>query len=115
MHGIVLGGHKVRPLDRSPTLKYPRQADAMSWGERMNYELILVGLLCSAFAGWLASRMMGDIGLGVIGFMGVGIIGGLLFSFIPVEFVEDELLNRVIKSTFGAVVLLQVANMMKGR
>jgi uncharacterized membrane protein YeaQ/YmgE (transglycosylase-associated protein family) len=81
----------------------------------VNYELILVGLLCSAIAGWLASRMMGDIGLGVIGYMGVGIIGGMLFIFIPVDFVEDRILNRVIKSTFGALVLLQVANLMKGR
>lgn len=81
----------------------------------MNVEAISIMVLSSAVVGLVASRMMGDIGLGTAGYIGIGIIGGLIVGFFGGVDFGHPIANYVINSSVGALILLQAANLMRGR
>lgn len=79
--------------------------------------MIVVGLV----AGWLAGQVVKGRGLGPIGDIVVGILGAILMGYLlPVTFHvglpvigDGGILNSIIWSAVGAIILLLIARMVK--
>jgi len=76
---------------------------------------IIVGLI----AGWLAGMLMKGSGYGLIGDLVLGLIGALvggwLFSIILPSAEPSGLIGSIIVATIGAVVLVAIVRLVRGR
>jgi len=81
----------------------------------MNITGLIIFLAIGAVAGWLAGVLMKGRGFGVIVNILVGIvgavIGGVVFGLFGIAL--GGLVGSVITATFGAVILLYIASLLK--
>lgn len=82
---------------------------------------ILSWLIVGAIAGWLAGMLVkGDEGMGVIGHIVLGIIGAIVGGFIAGAITGGDYISginpmTIIVATLGAVVVVVLWNMLRGR
>jgi uncharacterized membrane protein YeaQ/YmgE (transglycosylase-associated protein family) len=85
---------------------------------RISNEGILVILFVGLIAGWLAGKVVRGTGFGIIGDIVVGIAGALLASLIFPRLgihLGTGLVSEIIFSAIGAVVLLLIVRLLRGR
>jgi uncharacterized membrane protein YeaQ/YmgE (transglycosylase-associated protein family) len=84
----------------------------------MSLEMILVWLAVGLIAGWLASMVVGG-GFGLVGDIVVGIvgsfIGGLIFRYFHLGVPFRGLAGTILVAFIGAVVLLLLLRLIRGR
>jgi uncharacterized membrane protein YeaQ/YmgE (transglycosylase-associated protein family) len=84
----------------------------------MNAEQLLVFLVIGAVAGWLAGKIIKGGGFGILGNIIVGIlgalIGGWLFGVLGIS-VGGEWIGPLVTATVGAIVLLFVVGLIRGK
>jgi uncharacterized membrane protein YeaQ/YmgE (transglycosylase-associated protein family) len=85
----------------------------------MTLTAIVTWIIVGGIAGFLAERLIGGIRTGCIGTVIVGIIGALvggwLFGQLKITIGAAGLLNDVITAFAGAVVLLLLIKIIRGR
>ena len=84
----------------------------------MSNESILVVLFVGLVAGWLAGKIVRGTGFGIIGDILVGIAGALIATFLFPRLgihIGNGLLSEIIYSAIGAVILLLVVRLLRGR
>jgi uncharacterized membrane protein YeaQ/YmgE (transglycosylase-associated protein family) len=90
-------------------------------GERqmvLSNEGILVILFVGLVAGWLAGKIVRGAGFGMIGDIVVGIAGALISSLLFPRLgihLGTGLVSEIIYSAIGAVVLLLIVRLLRGR
>jgi uncharacterized membrane protein YeaQ/YmgE (transglycosylase-associated protein family) len=85
---------------------------------RISNEGILVILFVGLIAGWLAGKVVRGTGFGIIGDIVVGIAGALLASLVFPRLgihLGTGLVSEIIFSAIGAVVLLLIVRLLRGR
>jgi uncharacterized membrane protein YeaQ/YmgE (transglycosylase-associated protein family) len=81
-------------------------------------ESILVVLFVGLVAGWLAGKIVRGTGFGIIGDILVGIAGALVATFLFPKLgihIGTKLVSEIIYSAIGAVILLLVVRLLRGR
>ena len=84
----------------------------------LSNEGILVILFVGLIAGWLAGKVVRGTGFGIIGDIIVGIAGALLASLVFPRLgihLGTGLVSEIIFSAIGAVVLLLIVRLLRGR
>jgi uncharacterized membrane protein YeaQ/YmgE (transglycosylase-associated protein family) len=84
----------------------------------MSNEGILVILFVGLIAGWLAGKVVRGTGFGIIGDLIVGIAGALVASLLFPRLgihLGTGLVSEIIYSAIGAVVLLLIVRLLRGR
>lgn len=84
----------------------------------MSTESIVVILLVGIVAGWLAGKIVRGAGFGLVGDLLVGIAGAFLASWLFPRFgiqLGTGIVSAVIYSALGAVILLLVVSLVRGR
>jgi len=78
---------------------------------------VLYVLVIGAVAGWLAGRILHGGGYGFLGNAGLGIVGGFIGRFLAhhVGLYPHGLIGGIMVATAGAVVLLFLAGLVRGR
>ncbi len=85
----------------------------------MDITAILIMLAIGAVAGWLAGNLIRGGGFGLIGNIVVGLIGSVVGTFIgglispKIGLAVPEIVNTLIWSTLGAVILLFIISLFK--
>jgi uncharacterized membrane protein YeaQ/YmgE (transglycosylase-associated protein family) len=85
---------------------------------QMSNEGILVILFVGLIAGWLAGKVVRGTGFGIIGDIIVGIAGALVASLLFPRLgihLGTGLISVIIYSAIGAVVLLLIVRLLRGR
>ena len=85
---------------------------------QISNEGILVILFVGLVAGWLAGKIVRGTGFGIIGDILVGISGALIATFLFPRLgihIGSGLLSEIIYSAIGAVILLLVVRLLRGR
>ena len=85
---------------------------------QMSNEGILVILFVGLIAGWLAGKVVRGTGFGLIGDLIVGIAGALVASLLFPRLgihLGPGLVSEIIYSAIGAVVLLLIVRLLRGR
>jgi uncharacterized membrane protein YeaQ/YmgE (transglycosylase-associated protein family) len=85
---------------------------------QISNEGILVILFVGLVAGWLAGKVVRGTGFGIIGDIIVGIAGALLASLVFPRLgihLGTGLVSEIIFSAIGAVVLLLIVRLLRGR
>ena len=76
-------------------------------------------LVVGAVAGWLAGTIMQGRGFGCIGNVLIGLIGGVIggyiFQALKIAPLATGILNEIITSLVGAMILLAIANILSPR
>lgn len=84
----------------------------------MELEQLLVFLAIGGVAGWLAGLVFKGAGFGIVGNTIVGVlgsvIGGRLFKLLDIS-VGGEWVGPIVTATAGAVVLLILIGLIKGK
>ena len=81
-------------------------------------ESLLVILFVGLVAGWLAGKIVRGTGFGIIGDILVGIAGAFVASFLFPKLgihIGTGLISEIIYSAIGAVVLLLIVRLVRGR
>ena len=81
-------------------------------------ESILVILFVGLVAGWVAGKIVRGTGFGIIGDILVGIAGALVASFLFPKLgihIGTGRVSEIIYSAIGAVVLLLIVRLLRGR
>jgi len=81
-------------------------------------ESLIVILFVGLVAGWLAGKIVRGTGFGIIGDIVVGIAGAFVASFLFPNLgihIGTGLISEIIYSAIGAVVLLLVVRLVRGR
>jgi uncharacterized membrane protein YeaQ/YmgE (transglycosylase-associated protein family) len=84
----------------------------------LSSEGILVILFVGLIAGWLAGKVVRGSGFGIIGDIIVGIAGALVASLVFPRLgihLGTGLVSEIIFSAIGAVVLLLIVRLLRGR
>ena len=84
----------------------------------MSTESIVVILLVGIVAGWLAGKIVRGTGFGLVGDLLVGIAGAFVASWLFPRFglqLGTGIVSAVIYSALGAVILLLVVSLIRGR
>ena len=79
---------------------------------------ILVILVVGLVAGWLAGKIVQGTGFGLIGDLAIGIVGAFIASWILPRLgisLGVGIVRAIINSTIGAVLLLLVVRLVRGR
>jgi uncharacterized membrane protein YeaQ/YmgE (transglycosylase-associated protein family) len=85
---------------------------------QMSNEGILVILFVGLIAGWLAGKVVRGTGFGLIGDLIVGIAGALVASLLFPRLgihLGTGLVSEVVYSAIGAVLLLLIVRLLRGR
>ena len=85
---------------------------------QMSNEGILVILFVGLIAGWLAGKLVRGTGFGLIGDLIVGIAGALVASLLFPRLgihLGTGLVSEIIYSAIGAVLLLLIVRLLRGR
>ena len=84
----------------------------------MGPQSIIAWLIVGAVAGWLASKVVRGGGFGLIGDIVIGIVGaviaGWLLPFLGVNLGFGLIINAIIESFIGAVILLVMLRLISG-
>jgi uncharacterized membrane protein YeaQ/YmgE (transglycosylase-associated protein family) len=84
----------------------------------LSAESLAVILLVGIFAGWLAGQLVRGTGFGLVGDLVIGVAGALiaalLFPRLGIR-LASGLVGAILASTIGAVILLVVARLDRGR
>ena len=82
-------------------------------------ESILIILLVGLIAGWLAGQIVQGTGFGLIGDIFIGIVGAFLASWLfpklGIHIATTGLIREIIYATLGAIVLLLIIRLVRGR
>jgi uncharacterized membrane protein YeaQ/YmgE (transglycosylase-associated protein family) len=81
-------------------------------------ESLIVILFVGLVAGWLAGKIVRGTGFGIIGDILVGIAGAFVASFLFPKLgihIGSGLISEIIYSAIGAVVLLLIVRLVRGR
>jgi uncharacterized membrane protein YeaQ/YmgE (transglycosylase-associated protein family) len=84
----------------------------------MSGESFIVVLFVGLVAGWLAGKVVRGTGFGLIGDILVGIAGALVATFLFPKLgihIGRGLVSEIIYSAIGAVILLLVVRLVRGR
>ena len=84
----------------------------------MSNESLLVILLIGAIAGWLAGKIVQGTGFGLLGDIVIGIIGAFIASWLFPRLgihLGAGMVAQIIAATLGAVLLLVIARLFRGR
>lgn len=85
----------------------------------MNISQIITWIIVGGIAGFAAERVIGGFHIGCIGTVIVGVvgafIGGWLFNYLHINIGVSGILESIITSFVGAVVLLLVIRIFRGR
>ena len=84
----------------------------------MSAESILVILVVGIVAGWLAGKVVRGTGFGLIGDLLVGIAGALVASLLFPRLgitLGSGLLSEILFSALGAIILLLIVGLVRGR
>ncbi|MDP2331092.1 MAG: GlsB/YeaQ/YmgE family stress response membrane protein [Reyranella sp.] len=84
----------------------------------MSTESIVIILLVGIVAGWLAGKIVRGTGFGLVGDLLVGIAGAFVASWLFPRFgiqLGTGIVSAVIYSALGAVILLLVVSLIRGR
>lgn len=84
----------------------------------MSTESILVILFVGIVAGWLAGKIVRGTGFGLIGDLLVGIAGALVATFLFPRLgihLGSGIVLEIIYSALGAIVLLLIVRLIRGR
>jgi uncharacterized membrane protein YeaQ/YmgE (transglycosylase-associated protein family) len=84
----------------------------------MSGESIIVILLVGLIAGWLAGKIVRGTGFGLIADICIGIVGALIASWLFPRlgiYLGDRIISAIIAATIGAVLLLVVIRLVRGR
>lgn len=84
----------------------------------MSTESIVVILLVGIVAGWLAGKIVRGTGFGLVGDLLVGIAGAFVASWLFPRFglqLGSGIVSAIIYSALGAVILLLVVSLIRGR
>ena len=85
---------------------------------QISSEGILVILFVGLIAGWLAGKIVRGTGFGLIGDILVGIAGALVANLLLPQLgihIGTGLISEIIYSAIGAVILLLVVRLVRGR
>jgi uncharacterized membrane protein YeaQ/YmgE (transglycosylase-associated protein family) len=85
---------------------------------QMSNEGILVILFVGLIAGWLAGKVVRGTGFGIIGDLIVGIAGALVASLLFPRLgihLGTGLVSEIVYSAIGAVLLLLIVRLLRGR
>jgi uncharacterized membrane protein YeaQ/YmgE (transglycosylase-associated protein family) len=99
----------------------PARSDATFRGEIAVYlssESLLVILFVGVAAGWLAGQIVQGTGFGLIGDLVIGVIGAFIGDWLFPQLglhVGVGILGAIINATIGAVLLLFVIRLVRGR
>src|SRR3984885_14909910 len=105
-------------MDRLRTQRESRARQQGGILMQMSNEGILVILFVGLIAGWLAGKVVRGTGFGLIGDLIVGIAGALVASLLFPRLgihLGTGLVSEIIYSAIGAVVLLLVVRLLRGR
>jgi len=84
----------------------------------MSTESIVVILVVGIVAGWLAGKIVRGAGFGLLGDLVVGIVGAfiatLLFPRLGIH-LGSGILSEIIFSALGAIILLLIVGLIRGR
>jgi uncharacterized membrane protein YeaQ/YmgE (transglycosylase-associated protein family) len=84
----------------------------------LSAESLAVILLVGIVAGWLAGQLVRGTGFGLVGDLVIGVAGALiaalLFPRLGIR-LASGLVGAILASTIGAVILLVVARLVRGR
>ena len=81
-------------------------------------ESLIVILFVGLLAGWLAGKIVRGTGFGMIGDILIGIAGALVATFLFPKLgihIGRGLISEIIYSAIGAIVLLVVVRLVRGR
>jgi uncharacterized membrane protein YeaQ/YmgE (transglycosylase-associated protein family) len=81
-------------------------------------ESLIVILFVGLVAGWLAGKVVRGTGFGIVGDILVGIAGAFVASFLFPKLgihIGSGLISEIIYSAIGAVILLLVVRLVRGR
>ena len=81
-------------------------------------ESLIVILFVGLIAGWLAGKVVRGTGFGIVGDILVGIAGAFIASFLFPKLgihIGGGLISEIIYSAIGAVILLLVVRLFRGR
>jgi uncharacterized membrane protein YeaQ/YmgE (transglycosylase-associated protein family) len=84
----------------------------------MSGESLLVILVVGLAAGWLAGQIVRGGGFGLIGDLIVGILGAFIGSWLLPQlgiYLGSGIVTAIIDATVGAVILLLVVRLVRGR
>ena len=84
----------------------------------MSTESILVILFVGIVAGWLAGKVVRGAGFGLLGDLVVGIVGAFIASWLFPRLgisLGSSILSAVVFSALGAIILLLVVRLVRGR
>ncbi len=84
----------------------------------MSQESLLVTLFVGIVAGWLAGKVVRGTGFGLIGDLVVGVIGAFLATLIFPRLgihLGTGLVSEIVFSALGAIILLLVVRLIRGR
>lgn len=81
-------------------------------------ESLLVILFVGLVAGWLAGKIVRGSGFGIIGDILIGIAGALIASWLFPRLgihLGTHLVSEIIYSAIGAIILLLIVRLLRGR
>src|SRR3979411_1510772 len=84
----------------------------------MSNESLLIILVVGLVAGWLAGQIVQGTGFGIVGDLLIGIAGALTASWLPPQrglYLCSGIISAVINATIGALLLLLVIRLVRGR
>jgi uncharacterized membrane protein YeaQ/YmgE (transglycosylase-associated protein family) len=84
----------------------------------LSNESLLVILFVGLVAGWLAGKIVRGSGFGIIGDILIGIAGALIASWLFPRLgihLGTHLVSEIIYSAIGAVILLLIVRLLRGR
>jgi uncharacterized membrane protein YeaQ/YmgE (transglycosylase-associated protein family) len=84
----------------------------------MSTESILVILFVGIVAGWLAGKVVRGAGFGLLGDLVVGIVGAFIASWLFPRLgisLGSSILSAIVFSALGAIILLLVVRLVRGR
>jgi uncharacterized membrane protein YeaQ/YmgE (transglycosylase-associated protein family) len=104
----------ARPLGGEHHFPAARRGAAMNLSTESLAVILLVGIL----AGWLAGQLVRGTGFGLVGDLVIGVVGALiaalLFPRLGIR-LGSGIVASIISATLGAVILLFVARLVRGR
>ena len=84
----------------------------------MSAHPLLITLVVGLVAGWLAGTIVRGSGFGLIGDVAIGIIGAFVGNWLLLQLgihLASGIVGSVLTATVGAVVLLLVVGLLRGR
>jgi uncharacterized membrane protein YeaQ/YmgE (transglycosylase-associated protein family) len=84
----------------------------------LSNESLLVILFVGLIAGWLAGKIVRGSGFGIIGDILIGIAGALIASWLFPRLgihLGTHLVSEIIYSAIGAIILLLIVRLLRGR